>query len=182
MAAFHAVDAKQVSEVVTWAAAEEQPLEIVGGGSKRGVGRPLQVEHVLEVSALSGIGEYEPAELVLTAAAATPLTEIEAALDANHQMFACEPADWRTLLGTEARTPTLGGALSCNLAGPRRIRAGAARPFSWLSERQWPGGDLQSGRQGCQKRDRLRPVQAHCGRLRHLGCADRGYDPGHAEA
>jgi len=127
MAAFHAVDAKQVSEVVTWAAAEEQPLEIVGGGSKRGVGRPLQVEHVLEVSALSGIGEYEPAELVLTAAAATPLTEIEAALDANHQMFACEPADWRTLLGTESRTPTLGGALSCNLAGPRRIRAGAAR-------------------------------------------------------
>jgi glycolate dehydrogenase FAD-binding subunit len=127
MAAFHAVDAKQVSEVVTWAAAEEQPLEIVGGGSKRGVGRPLQVEHVLEVSALSGIGEYEPAELVLTAAAATPLTEIEAALDANHQMFACEPADWRTLLGTESRTPTLGGALSCNLAGPRRIRVGAAR-------------------------------------------------------
>ena len=127
MAAFHAADAKQVSEVVTWAAAEEQPLEIVGGGSKRGVGRPLQVEHVLEVSALSGIGEYEPAELVLTAAAATPLTEIEAALDANHQMFACEPADWRTLLGTESRTPTLGGALSCNLAGPRRIRVGAAR-------------------------------------------------------
>ena len=75
MAAFHAVDAKQVSEVVTWAAAEEQPLEIVGGGSKRGVGRPLQVEHVLEVSALSGIGEYEPAELVLTAAAATPLAD-----------------------------------------------------------------------------------------------------------
>src|SRR3954469_8703112 len=127
MAAFHAADAKQVSEVVTWAAAEEQPLEIGGGGSKRGVGRPLQVEHVLEVSALSGIGEYEAAELVLTAGAATPLAEIEAALDANHQMFACEPADWRTLLGTESSTQTLGGALSCNLAGPRRIRAGAAR-------------------------------------------------------
>ena len=127
MASFHAADAKQVSDVVAWAAAKEQPLAIVGGGSKRGVGRPLQVEHVLEVSALSGIGEYEAAELVLTAGAATPLAEIEAALDANHQMFACEPADWRTLLGTESSTQTLGGALSCNLAGPRRIRAGAAR-------------------------------------------------------
>jgi glycolate oxidase FAD binding subunit len=127
MPAFRASDAKQVSDVVTWAAAEEQPLEVVGGGSKRGIGRPTQVEHRLDVSGLSGISEYEAAELVLTAAAATPLAEVEAALDAENQMLAFEPADWRRLLGTEATTPTLGGALACNLSGPRRVRAGAAR-------------------------------------------------------
>ena len=127
MPAFHATDAKQVSDVVTWAAGEEQPLELVAGGSKRGLGRPMQVEHVLDLSGLSGIRDYEAAELVLTAAAATPLAEIEAALEANNQMLAFEPADWRQLLGTAASTATLGGVLSCNLAGPRRIRAGAAR-------------------------------------------------------
>jgi glycolate oxidase FAD binding subunit len=127
MPVFRATDAKQVSDVVTWAAGEEQPLELVAGGSKRGLGRPMQIEHVLDLSGLSGIRDYEAAELVLTAAAATPLADIEATLEANNQMLAFEPADWRQLLGTAASTATLGGALSCNLAGPRRIRAGAAR-------------------------------------------------------
>ena len=54
MPVFRATDAKQVSDVVTWAAGEEQPLELVAGGSKRGLGRPMQVEHVLDLSGLSG--------------------------------------------------------------------------------------------------------------------------------
>lgn len=127
MEAFRVTDAKQAAEVVAWAAAEEQPLEIVGGGSKRGLGRATQVGDRLDVSALTGIGAYEPGELVLTAAAATPLADIERALEAEGQMFAFEPPDWRALLGTEACTPTLAGLVSCNLAGPRRVLAGAAR-------------------------------------------------------
>ncbi len=127
MAAFRAADAKEVSEVVTWAAAEEQPLEVIGGGSKRGLGRPMQVEHTLELSALAGILEYEATELVLTARAATPLAEIEAALDSERQMMAFEPPDLGVLLGTKNCSPTIGGTLSCNLAGPRRLTAGATR-------------------------------------------------------
>jgi glycolate oxidase FAD binding subunit len=127
MAAFRAGDAKEVSEVVTWAAAEEQPLEVIGGGSKRGLGRPMQVEHALELSALAGIVEYEATELVLTAKAATPLSEIEAALDTKRQMMAFEPPDLGVLLDTRSCSPTIGGTLSCNLAGPRRLTAGATR-------------------------------------------------------
>ncbi|MBV9784909.1 MAG: glycolate oxidase subunit GlcE [Acidisphaera sp.] len=127
MAVFRPADARQVGEIIAWAAGEEQPLELLGGGSKRGIGRPMQVEHVLDLSALSGIGDYEPAELVLTAAAATPLAEIEAALAASRQVLSFEPTDWRALLGSEASAQTIGGVLSCNLAGPRRIRSGAAR-------------------------------------------------------
>lgn len=127
MAVLRPSDAKQVGEVVTWAVAEEQPVEIVGGGSKRGVGRPMQVEHTLELSALSGIAEYEAAELVLTAAATTSMSEVQAALDANRQVIGFEPADLRVLLGAEAARPTIGGALSCNFAGPRRLKLGAAR-------------------------------------------------------
>jgi glycolate oxidase FAD binding subunit len=128
MTNYRPTDERQMADLVTWATAEEQPLEIVGGGSKRALGRPLQVEHTLDLSAFSGIRDYEAAELVLTAGAATPLAEIERALAERNQMLAFEPVDWRALLGTgEGTTPTLGGVLSCNLSGPRRIKAGAAR-------------------------------------------------------
>jgi glycolate oxidase FAD binding subunit len=127
MEAFRVTDARQVGEIVAWAAAEEQPLEIIGGHSKRGLGRATQVGHRLDVSTITGIGAYEPGELVLTAAAATPVAEIERALDAERQMLAFEPPDWRVLLGTEDCVPTLAGLVSCNLAGPRRVAAGAAR-------------------------------------------------------
>lgn len=127
MSVFSPGSVSELSEAVAWAAAEEQPLEVVGGGSKRGIGRKLQVQHVLDLGRLSGISTYEPAELVLTAAAATPLAEIGAALDASGQILAFEPVDWRALLGSDAAPQTIGGVLSCNLSGPRRIKSGAAR-------------------------------------------------------
>ena len=67
---------------------------------------------------------------MLTAGAATPLAEIERALAECGQMLAFEPPDWRGSARAGRRTdcqPTLGGALACNLSGPRRIKAGAAR-------------------------------------------------------
>jgi glycolate oxidase FAD binding subunit len=124
---FRPSDEKELVAIVQQALASEEPLELVAGGSKRGLGRPLQMPHVLDLGAFSGIRDYEPAELVLTAGAATPLGTIEAALDSARQMLAFEPADWRVMLGTNDKVPTLGGAIACNLAGPRRIRQGAAR-------------------------------------------------------
>jgi glycolate oxidase FAD binding subunit len=117
----------ELRDVVGTALAAEEPVEIVGGGSKRGLGRPLQTPHVLNVGGLFGIREYEPSELVMTAGAATPLAEIERLLAEHDQMLAFEPPDWRGLLGSEDTNPTIGGVLACNLAGPRRIKAGAAR-------------------------------------------------------
>ena len=119
-------DAQALRDAVAWAAEAGQPVEIVAGGSKRGLGRPLQVAHTLDLSALSGIVAYEPNELVLTARAATPLAEITAALDKANQMLAFEPPDWGSLLANPAGQ-TIGGVISCNLAGPRRFKAGAAR-------------------------------------------------------
>src|SRR3712207_2144245 len=55
-----------VLEAVAWAAAEERPLEILGHGSKRGVGRPVQAEWTLDLSRLTGVTLYEPEELVLS--------------------------------------------------------------------------------------------------------------------
>ncbi|MDJ0942389.1 MAG: glycolate oxidase subunit GlcE [Kiloniellales bacterium] len=120
-------NAEQVREAVAWAVSEEAPLEILGRGSKRGLGRPLQTQHTLDLSGLSGITLYEPEELILRARAGTPLAEIEAALAEKRQQLAFEPMDSGPLFGADPGGGSLGGLLACNLAGPRRIKAGGAR-------------------------------------------------------
>jgi glycolate oxidase FAD binding subunit len=99
----------QVLEAIRWAVAEETPLELVGRGTKRGFGRPVQAAHALDLSGLAGIEIYEPEELVLTALPGTPMAEIEAALAARGQALAFEPADLGPLYGGPAGVGTLGG-------------------------------------------------------------------------
>jgi glycolate oxidase FAD binding subunit len=119
--------AEQVLDAVKWAAASESPLAVKGQGSKEGFGRAVEADCRLDLSGLTGIGCYEPNELFMTAGAATTLAEIEAALRQNNQQLAFEPADLGILLGGEGDAGTIGGAIACNLAGPRRIKAGASR-------------------------------------------------------
>lgn len=120
-------DAKDVEEAVRWAVADDKPLELVGQGSKRGIGRPSQTDLTLDLSGLTGVTLYEPEELVLSAKAGTPIAEIEALLDQNNQQLAFEPADYGALFGAPTGQGTLGGVAAANLSGPRRIKAGAAR-------------------------------------------------------
>lgn len=124
---FKPTNIEQVAEAVAWAAADKMPLEVIGRGSMRGFGRPVQSEHGIDLSALSGITLYEPEELVLSAQAGTPMTEIREALAEKNQHLAFEPADLGPLYGGAAGAGSIGGMLACNLAGPRRIKAGAAR-------------------------------------------------------
>jgi len=119
--------AEQVQDVVAWAVSEETPVEIVSRASKRAVGRPMQTGHTLDLSALSGIGLYEPEELICQAGPGTPVAEIEAALAEQRQMLAFEPMDLGPLLTGEAGKGSIGGVFAANLAGPRRIKSGAAR-------------------------------------------------------
>src|SRR5712672_1890861 len=120
-------DAKDVEGAVQWALAHRKSLEIVGHGTKRSLGRPAQVDATLDLAGLAGVTLYEPEELVLSAGAGTPLSEIEDRLDAAGQQLAFEPMDFGPLLGAPARQATIGGVLAANLSGPRRIKAGAAR-------------------------------------------------------
>jgi glycolate oxidase FAD binding subunit len=120
-------DGQDVEAAVQWALAEGKTFEIVGQGSKRGIGRAAQWDLSLDLSQLSGVTLYEPEELVLSAKAGTPLADIEALLAASNQELAFEPMDYGPIFGAIAGRGTLGGALAANLSGPRRIKAGAAR-------------------------------------------------------
>jgi glycolate oxidase FAD binding subunit len=120
-------DAKEVEDAVRWALGNDKALELAGQRTKRAIGRPSQTDLTLDLSGLTGVTLYEPAELVLSARAGTPIAEIEALLDKNKQELAFEPMDYGPLLGGDANGGTLGGAIAANLSGPRRIKAGAAR-------------------------------------------------------
>ncbi len=118
---------EHLCEAIRWAAAEKTSLEVFSAGTKRSFGRPVEAGHRLDLGVFAGIGLYEAEELVLAAGAATPLAEIEAALAEKRQRLEFEPPDLGPLLGGPANRGTIGGAIACNLAGPRRIKAGAAR-------------------------------------------------------
>ncbi|MBH5391108.1 FAD-binding protein [Bradyrhizobium diversitatis] len=119
-------DAKDVEEVVRAAIANEQPLEIIGHGTKRSIGHVMATNAVLDVSALNAVTSYEPNELIITLQAGAPLADVLALIDAKNQQFAFEPMNTVPLLGTPA-LGTIGGMIAAGLAGPRRIRAGGAR-------------------------------------------------------
>ena len=116
----------ELAEAVAGAAGAGTPLEIRGGGTRTGLGRPVQAEKTLSTAGLSGISLYEPGALTLVVKAGTPVTEVEAALAAEGQILPFEPMDHRALLGTEG-APTIGGVVACGVSGPRRIQAGACR-------------------------------------------------------
>jgi glycolate oxidase FAD binding subunit len=120
-------DAKELRQAVEWALNEGVTLELLGSGSKRTLGKPMKCDHVLDTSGISGIVDYAPEELVITLRAGTSLREVEALLAQRNQMLAFEPPDLGPLLGGAPGEGTLVGALMGNLAGPRRLSAGAAR-------------------------------------------------------
>ena len=128
-------DAAEVEQAIQWAIAGSKTLEIVGRGSKRLIGRAAQWDMTLDLSGLSGVTLYEPAELVLSAKAGTPLSEIETLLAANGQELAFEPMDYGPLLGGAPAAPRSVGCFRrifrvrgvSRLARPATIFSASAR-------------------------------------------------------
>jgi glycolate oxidase FAD binding subunit len=123
----------QVVDFVRAAREARSPFEIVAGGTRRLVGRPVGDLPILDVSGLSGVVKYEPAELIITAGPATPIGEIKAVLAEKGQRLGFDPADWSTLLASNGAPTltgacgTLGGAASTDASGSGRLRYGGAR-------------------------------------------------------
>ena len=113
--------------VIAGCAEKRVPIEVVGSGSKRAIGRPVDGTVTITTASLRGISLYEPSELVMSARAGTPLSQIEAELAARGQMLAFEPIDLAPATGGPQGAQTIGAVFATNLSGARRIQYGAAR-------------------------------------------------------
>ncbi len=117
----------EVADAVREAAQKGTSLEIISGGTKRDLGRPIKANAILDLAAISGILKYESEELVLTVRAGTPVAEIEALLGEKKQMLGFSPADWGPLFGSPESRATLAGIVATNACGSRKVKAGAVR-------------------------------------------------------
>src|ERR1041384_4273206 len=74
-------DAGDVEQAVRAAIAAEQPLEIIGHGTRRGIGQPMTTNAVLDLSPLNAVTSYEPNELIVTVQAGAPLADVMSLID-----------------------------------------------------------------------------------------------------
>jgi len=109
-----------LSDRIRDAADRRLALRLRGGGSKDFYGNTSRGE-VVDTRTYSGIVDYEPSELVITARCGTPLAEIEKALADRGQCLPFEPPHFGAA--------TFGGCIAAGLSGPRRASAGALRDF-----------------------------------------------------
>jgi glycolate oxidase FAD binding subunit len=89
---------------------EGVPMRIVGAGTWLDAGRPVDAERVVELGTMSGLVEYTPGDLTLTARAGTTLGDIAATTAAERQWLALDP------YGTDAGT--IGATIATASAGP----------------------------------------------------------------
>ncbi len=118
---------KEVSELVKQFYKSNMPVELIGSGSKRKIGKLLQCAKTLNLAKLNGIIEYLPEELYINVKACTSMKKIEEELKKNKQQLAFEPIDFGFLLNGKSDCGTAAGQVSCNISGPRRFKVGSVR-------------------------------------------------------
>ena len=118
---------KEVAEIIKKFYKSNTPIEIIGSGSKKKMGKAIQCAKTLNLSKLNGIIEYLPGELYIKVMAGTGIDEIENELKKHKQQLAFEPIDFGYLFLGKSDCGTAAGQVSCNLSGPRRFKAGSVR-------------------------------------------------------
>ena len=110
----------EVSRLIALASAEGLAVAPRGSGRALDLGAPpARLDLVLDLSRLTGILDYVPADMVTTVQAGVTLDILGRELGKHGQMLALDP------YGGASRT--VGGVLATNASGPRRFRYGTGR-------------------------------------------------------
>ena len=115
-----------VVEAVRSARARATPLRIIGAGTWLDAGRPVSASEELDVSRLTGIAEYVPGDLTITARAGTTLVEIDEAARTHGQWLSLDPFTRpEGTLGATLATASA-GPLASTIGLPRDVTLGVA--------------------------------------------------------
>jgi glycolate oxidase FAD binding subunit len=117
----------ELKSIIAQFAQQNMPVEVTGAGTKRAIGHPVAAATLITTASLRGITLYEPTELVMSARAGTPVSQIEVELASRGQMLPFEPLDYGPALGVPHGLQTIGAVFATNNSGSRRISSGSAR-------------------------------------------------------
>ena len=117
----------ELQQIIKFCFKKELPIEIIGFGTKKEIGKKLQCAKTLDMSSMSGIIDYKPEELYITVKAGTPIKTIKNKLRENNQYLAFEPTNFSEIFEKNSNEGTIGGTMSCNFSGSRRFKVGSAR-------------------------------------------------------
>ncbi len=92
-------DAGDVEQAVRAAIAAEQPLEIIGHGTRRQIGQPMATNAVLDLSPLNAITSYEPNELIITVEAGAPLSDVMSLIELQEPAIRLRAGRYRAAAG-----------------------------------------------------------------------------------
>lgn len=115
-----------VADIIADALRVGSKLSILGGGTKAEIGAPVEARP-LPMNGLSGVVDYDPAELVLTVKPGTALADVQKLVADAGQMLAFEPFDHGPIFGHAPGGATIGGVIAAGVSGSQRISALAAR-------------------------------------------------------
>jgi glycolate oxidase FAD binding subunit len=109
----------QVAEVLTAAAADGRTVVPVGGRSKlTWAAPPESCDLLLDLTGLDRVVEHVAGDLTVVAEAGVRLADLQAHVGRAGQLLALDPPE---------DGATLGGVVSANASGPRRLRYGTTR-------------------------------------------------------
>ena len=109
----------EVSETLRAAAADGRTVVPVGGRSKLGWAAPPEsCDLLLDLTALDRVVEHVAGDLVVVAEAGLRLADLQEQLGGAGQLLGLDPPE---------EGATLGGVVSANASGPRRLRYGTTR-------------------------------------------------------
>jgi glycolate oxidase FAD binding subunit len=134
MTAAPAATSAAIREQVLEARARGGPMRIVGRGAWLDAGAPVRAERTLDLTAHSGIVEYVPGDVTLTALAGTTLDEIARVTGSERQWLALDPFG--------SSDGTLGATVATAASGPLAHAFGTPRDQVLGMEVVSGGGDV----------------------------------------